>query len=287
MQGRTAVLILDLKKSKSYPHEIRTRIQYMLVNVIGSLNKLFCRCLLRKVEFSAGDEIQGLFSSPDAAYLYYRLLTMWLHPIKTRAGIGVGDWDVRIEEMGTTSQDGQVYHFARYAIENAEDGEGYPVLLYSGKKADPVINTIIGAEASVRAKQSVYQNHIALLTEVFSPIRLTMGDDLIFPQGIDSLLREKSNFDHYIGKINKPLPLDQFRMEAAAYWPYDSNPVYALLPKEPSFYISSGRQRGVPTAIANMVGASRQTIEKAIKSGNIFTARNMAITAAEQMARSL
>ena len=44
------------------------------------------------VIFSAGDEIQGLFYSSEAAYLYFRLFNMLIYPVEVGAGIGVGEW---------------------------------------------------------------------------------------------------------------------------------------------------------------------------------------------------
>ena len=165
-----AALIIDLKKSRSYTKEDRNHIQYYIMDVIHLLNRLYHRELVREVDFSAGDEVQGLFSSPEAAYLYYRMLSMWLHPVEIRAGIGVGDWDVQLDSKGTTGQDGPAYHKARYAIKHADDSEGYPVLFCSGSHSDVTINTIIGGAASIMAKQSVYQNQIMLITELLFPI---------------------------------------------------------------------------------------------------------------------
>ena len=163
MSQNYAALIIDLKKSRSYTKEDRNNIQHYIMDVIHLLNCLYCRELVREVDFSAGDEVQGLFLSPEAAYLYYRMLSLCLHPVAIRAGIGVGGWDVQLDNKGTTGQDGPAYHKARYAIKNADDSEGYPVLFLSGCQSDVTINTIIGGAASIMAKHSVYQNQIMLI----------------------------------------------------------------------------------------------------------------------------
>lgn len=163
-------LIVDMKKSRGYAIEDRNYIQHYIMDVIHLLNQLYRQELVREVDFSAGDEIQGLFSSPEAAYLYYRMLSMWLHPVEIRAGIGVGSWDVQLDSKGTTGQDGPAYHNARYAIKNTDDSEGYPILFFSGSRTDITINTIIGGVASIMAKQSVNQNQIMLITELLFPI---------------------------------------------------------------------------------------------------------------------
>lgn len=277
-----AALIIDLKKSRDYTKEDRNFIQHYIMDTINLLNRLYHREIVREVDFSAGDEIQGLFASPEAAYLYYRMFSMWLYPVEVRAGIGVGGWDVQIDCKGTTSQDGPAYHNARYAIKNADDSEGYPILFFSGSRSDITINTIIGGTASIMAKQSVYQTQIMLMTELLFPICSYYGCayDYITPHDIEQFLREKARFDHEVEKIVKTLPFDRIigsMIEAI-------DPINAEdIQQETKFYITSGKQRGIPTKLASIMDISRQTIEKTIKAGNIYTARNMAITAINEM----
>ncbi len=272
-----AALMIDLKKSRSYTKKDRNSIQHYIMDVVNLLNTLYHREIVRKVDFSAGDEIQGLFASPKAAYLYYRMFSIWLHPVEIRAGIGVGGWDVQIDKKGTTSQDGPAYHNARLAIQNADDSEGYPVLLFSGSRSDITVNTIIGGAASLMAKQSAYQNQIMLLTELLFPI----CNDYIreYNDDIEPFLYQKSKFNHEMDKITKPLPLDRLTRSIMEIF----DPVHAEEARDKKFYITSGKQRGMPTKLASIMDISRQTIEKTIKAGNIYTARNMAITAISEM----
>jgi hypothetical protein len=125
------VLIMDLKKSRSYSVEDRNSIQKYIVTVIKKLNEVFSSSLARDVEFSAGDEIQGLFISTESAYLYFRMFYMLISPVEIKAGIGIGEWNIKIENASTTAQDGPAYHNARNAIENVKDSLGHSVLLYS------------------------------------------------------------------------------------------------------------------------------------------------------------
>lgn len=283
MSKNYAALIVDLKKSRAYTKEHRNYIQSYIMGVIQLLNSLYCRELVREVDFSAGDEVQGLFSSPEAAYLYYRMLSMWLHPIEIRAGIGAGEWDVQLENKGTTGQDGPVYHKARQAIKSADDGEGYPILFLSGKRSDITLNTIIGGAASIMAKQSVYQNQIMLLMELLFPIcnDFVLGHDRSVQHKAEYFLREKCVLTHELEKIVRPLPFDRLKSGFIGFIePINVDDIW----KETQFYITEGKQRGIPTKLAGiMENISRQTIEKTIKAGNIYTARNMAITAINEM----
>lgn len=277
-----AALIIDLKKSRSYTKEDRNYIQHYIMDVIHLLNRLYHRELVREVDFSAGDEVQGLFSSPEAAYLYFRMLSMWLHPVEIRAGIGVGEWDVQLDNKGTTAQDGPAYHKARYAIKNADDNEGYPVLFLSDSQSDITINTIIGGTASIMAKQSVYQNQIMLITELLFPIcnYYVSAYDHVTPHDVERFLHEKSMLAHEMEKVMRPLPFDRLKCSIVEV----IDPINAEdIREETKFYITSGKQRGIPTKLASIMDISRQTIEKAMKAGNIYTARNMAITAINEM----
>ncbi len=270
MSEQYTALIIDLKKSRSYSSEVRNFVQYYIMGTIRLLNGRLNWDFVREVDFSAGDEVQGLFGSPASAYCYYRLFAMLLHPVELRAGIGLGSWDVRLDDKGTTGQDGPAYHHARYAIQNADAGEGYPVLLYSGNRGDAVVNTIIGGAAAIGAQQSVYQNQLMLLTELLFPVWREEADS---GRVLEELLAWKNQFDHGFGKLQKPLPFDR----AEGPWRIQGG----TAPDGEAFFITQGKQRGIPTRLAELLHISRQTIDKALKAGNVYTARNMAITALE------
>lgn len=65
MSQEYAALIIDLRNSRSYTDSDRFLIQTHMIRVLDFLNKAFSGDILRTVEFSAGDEIQGLFSTEN------------------------------------------------------------------------------------------------------------------------------------------------------------------------------------------------------------------------------
>ena len=138
-----SVLMIDLKNSRSYDIQDRKNIQNFIIDRVEILNRIFKNSIEKKVEFSAGDEIQGLFISPKSAYLYSRLFSMLTFPVQTHSGIGYGTWDIVVENGGTTAQDGIVYHNARKAIDEAKNSLEYSVLFYSKNKNDIIINSLI------------------------------------------------------------------------------------------------------------------------------------------------
>lgn len=277
-----AALMIDLKKSRSYLQWERKLIQHYISDVLEVLNEIFREELVREMEFSAGDEVQGLFDSSENAYLYFRMFELFLHPVKLRAGIGVGDWEVRMEGQGSTSQDGTAYHNARYAIECTQDGEENEILLYSADR-DYMINALIGHLSAMAERRSIYQNQLALLTEWMFPLLEKKTSEHMPAKFLEAegLLQRKNGFDHEIGRVNKSLPFDRLNRGAL------ENVGVVLLREEEGlkdfFYITRGKQRGIPTQLANVLGMNRQSIEKTLRAAEVFSARNMALAALKEM----
>jgi hypothetical protein len=268
--------MIDLKGSRRYSVKNRDDIQNFIYGVCTELNGVFRDSLERDSGFSAGDEIQGLFSSPVAAYLYYRWFSMLVHPVKLRAGIGVGTWDIRIDEGGTTAQDGQVYYRAREAIERADELDGYNVLYRSGGRIDPAINSLIGGASGIGSRLNAYQNELMLIAELLSPITAKGAPDADALSNLYELMQKKRKIDFYEAENPKPL------IEALPEGRIIPTPVYADEPGS-SFYVTSGKPRGLPSKIAFILGITRQSVEKTLKTANIYTARNMTISAIKAM----
>ncbi len=268
MKAYTA-LIIDLKKSRSYKLEERNSIQNYIALAIQCLNEVFSHSLAKDVEFSAGDEIQGLFLSPEAAYLYLRLLYMTVFPVEIRAGLGIGEWNVVIEDASTTAQDGPAFHNARHAIENVKDSLGYSVLLFSGKKADLYLNALINASFMLTSSHSEYQNELMLLSELLYPIdylgainhaKIGRISELVdFKSKINYYKKSKSAKKHLFETLGfKPIPIDAANDDSV-------------------FYVASGKKRGMNIQLAKFFEKSTQSIAKTIKTANIYESRNLTI----------
>ena len=108
--------MIDIVDSRKYKN--RNEIQEFMKCIIVYLNKIFYKSLKKPLMFSAGDEIQGLFYEPLAAYLCVRFCMMICYPVKIRAGIGYGELAFDNENWKSTELDGELYHNARYAIES-------------------------------------------------------------------------------------------------------------------------------------------------------------------------
>lgn len=275
MKNYTA-LIIDLKRSRSYSVEDRNSIQNYIIIVIKELNEVFSGSLAKDVAFSGGDEVQGLFTSPEAAYLYYRMFCMLIFPVEIRAGIGVGEWNVKIANASTTAQDGPVYHNARKAIENVNDALGYAVLLYSGTKNDLFLNAVMNTSFGLTRNHSQYQNELMLLSELLHPIdyRQVINHSKF---GRITKLATSKNRPNYKGKSAKKYPFDELNSMNLVSIPIDAATV------DNNFYVSGGKKRGMTTQISEILNISRQSIEKTFKTANIYEARNATIVALKFM----
>ena len=259
---RYSALMIDLKNSRSYSIQDRNSIQNSILNSIITLNKIFKNSIEKEVEFSAGDEIQGLFVSPQSAYLYYRLFSMLIFPVEIHCGISLGTWDIKVDGASSTAQDGTVYHYARKAIDEAKKSLEYSVLFYSKSKNDIIVNSLINASTLLSSKQSEYQNKLMLLAEILYPIA---SEDIIEYEKLKELLK----FIQFEKKENLTIDIDY--------------PIISTQSEKESFYITKGKKRGLSTQISKLLGVSRQSIEKAVKTGNIYELRNLTIAVLKAM----
>ena len=267
MQQYTAWMV-DLKGSREYELSDRSDIQNHITQVCGALNRIFAPSLLHRVAFSAGDELQGLFRSPTAACCCARLFRMLLWPAQVRSGLGMGSWDIRITDAGTTAQDGQAYHRARAAIVQA--GDECPALFNTGSENDPYINFAIDTAIRLGEHMTDGQNELMLLAELAYPVTVTGAMDLDRLPELAEVMARRGRYGYYSRGRKRDL------FEAFARPPEVVTPVYADADM-PGLCIAAGKLRGMPTVLSQLAGISRQSVEKTLKSANIYSARNAAI----------
>lgn len=288
MEQVYAALIVDIKDSRKYPNRVRKEIQNYWNKITQILNTIFKKNMEFEVDFSGGDQIQGLFYTPEAAYLYYRLFSMCTHPIQTHGGIGVGSWNIKLDDKNTNAQDGTAYHRARAASDLADADIGYPVLLNSGNTdRDRMINSLIGFAALTALRHTAHQNQILLLTELLYPIPAeNVSFDREWAAGeLNELILRKIEFDQIFAETKKKnLPFDDLLK-------FEDNPFdfvekrKTTKVKSKTYYITEGKERGIPCALSNLLGVSRQSIDSTLKAADIFNIRNLSIAALEEMRR--
>lgn len=278
--------MIDLVRSREYGDQDRNAIQRFLLETMDVLNEMFRKVMPRSLEFSAGDEMQGLFSSPYAAYLYYRMLRGIVSPIGIRAGIGFGDWSVQMEGIGTTAQDGTAYHKARQAIDSVKNLSQYDCLFLSGTRVDMYVNSLIQADSVIFRSQTENQRALTLLLDVYFPI---------LPQKANEIYHRNERFFLLERIIDYKMHLDVFNptSQSKSSILYDCD-LYLLEEKLNQFNFSpkdsfrimdrkyrpfhDTKIRGVPSLLAEVTGTKRQNIEKIMEAGNIIASRDMLVS---------
>ncbi|TXF37557.1 hypothetical protein E4J93_03280 [Collinsella sp. BA40] len=170
-----AALMVDIRDSRKMTEARRQGVQDVMGASLAYLNVLFRNDLLREVVFSAGDEVQGLFASAAAAYLYHRSLSLLVVQADLRGGVGCGAWDVQVADAPSTAQDGTTYHHARDAISYAKKSRLYNFAISSG---DPSSLHTVSANYPLllSAQRTTRQALLARQVELRYPMALHVAD---------------------------------------------------------------------------------------------------------------
>lgn len=264
-------LIIDMKNSRGYAAADREELQRFIKKCIHHLNRLFAPSIEMEMVFSGGDEVQGLFTSPAGAYLYGRLFNLLLSPVETRIGIGVGEWNIRIEGGVSTEQDGEAYHHARHAIQSIDEKEGYNSLLYSGHDDDIFINTYINTATLLISHQTDRQKQFMLLSELLFPITRQGTMNLSEMISLVDLIRLKTDMDLFSSWSWMKKSLDLLQDTPHRTDEYFTGQTFDPAPD--GFEGQSGRIKGLSNILARLSETTRQNADKMIKSSHLYAIR--------------
>lgn len=275
------VLMADMKRSQSYDLAYRRDLQNYISATAACLNELFAPVLVKPVDFSAGDEIQGLFAEPISAYLYYRMFGLVMGPQLFRCGIGVGAWDVRPKgRSDSMAQDGEAYHLAREAVGEAHRNDYYDlVALFSSRGVSRSRQEAVGLVLpdhswGICKMRTETQNETALVVELISP--LAGGDE--FP---DARARRWLSCRERLLGLYASKQRDAGRNSSLAIGLLEKDRL-ADLPLAPRFFGISDDDYdcrrdplyGSSRRIAEMAGMSQQGLSRKIAQGRVFQERN-------------
>lgn len=288
-------LFIDVKDSQSYADEQRFRIQVYMQSYINLLNKLFREDIAHDVVINAGDSMQGLFKSTTTAVMYFRLMELLMHPVRIRAGIGIGEWniqirsqDVGLEYVTSAQQDGQTYHLARKAIDEVYKKPLHNVHICSDED-DTFTNYLLNASKTIKEDQIHKQNQVLLVMELLYPFRKEKqhleSEDVII-----DLLKMKLSYQH---KLRQRLEtyadrISNSYVEASMAIDFKKN-MDDKVCLERSVVIcdpiaidgqmktpeKSILKKNMAERIAKILGCSRQNAASIIKSGNANKIREM------------
>ena len=265
-------LIMDIEKSRTYMTEDRIEIQKYMSYCIDMLNELFKENIEHEVTFSAGDELQGLFNDTTVAVMYFRLFEMLLKPVKIRAGIGVGEWTIKIDNGSSTQQDGPAYHKARQAIEEVYSNTLHNVRICSDKD-DIMANHLINASRTLKNQQIYMQNIALVILELLCPfVKWDMNVEKY--QIVRELLEIK--FEYRIGRarmsyLRNERFVEDERLNFSEMW--FLKPIYidGMLEEAEEHIVV----KNITSIIAEILNCSRQNVDNILKRGNSYKIREL------------
>ena len=248
---------MDIENSKKYDVSERNEIQQYMNQCINNLNGLFHEDIQFEVTFSAGDELQGLFDNVVTALLYFRLFEILIAPVKIRAGIGVGDWTVKMESGLSTQQDGPAYHHAREAIDKVHGMQLQNIRICSDDM-DDLVNYLVNASLPLKRQQIYMQNMVHTLIELLFPF-VAANESAEKYDDIKELIEKK--FEYRIGSKKSEL-----------YTKRNLDEMPNALPIEIDGEIGDAEsmiiKKNTATIISQILQCSRQNVDTIMRRGN-------------------
>lgn len=127
----------------------RNLVQCQLREILGEINKRYGEEIASNFTITLGDEFQGVLRRPVEVFDILRDITIFMHPIRIRYGVGVGDISTEINPEISIGADGPAYYRARGMLEQVKRSESTkfseePELMYfSDKPEDGIINSLV------------------------------------------------------------------------------------------------------------------------------------------------
>lgn len=284
-------LIIDIKKSRVYSLAVRNEIQEYLLKCVDALNFILKEQMVFPVDFSAGDELQGLFRHTAAAFMYVRLLGIVMKPVEIRAGIGVGEWNVRVSDGGSTRQDGPAYHIARRAIEEVYGRQTERFRIMSEGKPDIMGTYLVNTSMRLLQEQTWFQGQVQFISEMIFPFVLSKTQEGKMDESVVLLLNHFLQFRQFMPQIKsgtgfvtmsgRSIIHEDIQMEGSSMRVQDVIHINGEL--------EDGEKRlehqNAASIMAGITGSTRQNMEKMIKRGNVTIIRNMDFMALQYLYR--
>lgn len=276
---------MDIEKSRAYAIKERTYLQRLISDYVTVLNTLFEENIEYDVTFSAGDELQGLFKDTTVAVMYFRLLELLLKPVKIRAGIGVGEWTIKINDGSSTQQDGPAYHRARQAIQEVYNNSFHNIRICS-EQDDIMANHLVNAARELKNQQIYMQNMVLVILEVLSPF-VKRGMDMRRTRFMEELLEIKASYR--LSGFSAAGSNAKAMVEKK-----DTNLFHvSSIPFIEAIYVDGNMLdmerkvvvKNISSVIGEMLDCSRQNVESILKRGNAYKIRELDYMALQYIER--
>ncbi len=282
-----ATLTLDLKDSRKYKDKERALVQSYLILLTEAFNQIFKKSILRELRFTGGDELQGLFSDPECAFLCLRLFQRMLFSIPFHAGIGIGEWSTIIEDKDTFYQDGTAFQRARTAIDKAKKDSENTALICSETQKDPIFNALLNCCFLLINKNTQYQNELGLILECSFPIqpyeKLDLNTLLKLPVIMKKhapayVMNQSSENDSFTDKNNQNINGENYKQISPLLKLCKPIPIFTSSDSSlDTLVYQNSHPFGAASKLAEFIDLKRQNIDSALRKSDIYTERSLAI----------
>lgn len=274
-------IMIDIVDSRKLNE--RDMVQGFMKSIIEYLNKIFYKSLKKPLMFSAGDEIQGLFNNTLAAYLCVRFCVMICYPIKIRSGIGFGALAFDNDMWVSSELDGEAYHNARYAIESFSDKSSFGIRFRSNTKSDKYLNAMFYSSQLLQRRQSSNAQNIKLIAELLFPIydERIMVSYMELTSQLNNILAIRGKLKAYTQPLSyvKKERINHTMMRTEIDVSNQNIQMYSVslheILKCSDMMIENTWKKGMSTMISEILGTTRQNIDKHIRLGTIEENRSI------------
>lgn len=163
------VVIGDVVRSRRLRRSKRAKIQAQLEKSFLQVNRDYKEIISTPLQFTAGDEFQGVFkTAKNILSVIYQLREAVL-PVPVRFGIGIGKITTPVSDK-PQAMDGPAFHRARDALESTHEFLGQICLSSDHPDRDKVINAWLDVLNFIRSTWSSRAREVLHLYEDFEKL---------------------------------------------------------------------------------------------------------------------
>lgn len=182
------VLIGDLVRSRRLTGYQRGRTQTRLEKTLHKINRDHQDRICIRLQFTAGDEFQGVLRTADRLFSIINLIREAISPVPVRFGIGVGKITTPLSSH-PQAMDGPAFHRARDALKRAQEFLEQTYLSSGQYERDEAVNAWLDVLSFIRAAWSIRAREVIRLYEEFGKLEPTAKKLNISIQAVSKHLR--------------------------------------------------------------------------------------------------
>lgn len=277
---RYAAIIIDIKNSRKMIIQDRIDAQQKLIDIVEFINYIYQDVLIKELDFSAGDSIQGLFKNLRNAFNAYLFIRNLFYPFELRCGIGFASIDnfksITRRKLTTNMIDGEAYHLAHQALIVSKETDNNFLLYSTYFKSDILINQMMSTVDLLLKSQTANQANIGNIM------------NLLYPINYHNLIINISSYSRFLINIMKENSNNHFNFSSELYCQLMETIDYASRKNQREdqnmdfnrrvFYESIFPTK-LDVLISEFFNTSRQNISKIKQSGHIEEIRKLELSA--------